>query len=264
MTSLTKTLTFLSVLALASSAALAGHIDLPVRWSQLPDMQFGVDQYSVHVNQAVCSNDYQCTDPSPVVAVRWWGSYMDGHEPTEDPRQVPFELVFHYDLPANTVDPETGENLPYSHPTNPPNMPPNPPATGPLPLWYNLSAQEHYYGTTVGGERVYEYNAYLPVPFDQQAYIQYGQNPIPNHNIFWLDIGYDELDGNQDPLHIWGWHEAVSLQLDNAISNPGWHFGPWANVTVLADDLAFELMVPEPATLGLLAVGGLFLWRRRR
>ena len=55
--------------AVFTSSAQADYIDEPIKWSQLPDMDLGVDQYSVHVGNAVCSNDYKCTDLRPVVAV---------------------------------------------------------------------------------------------------------------------------------------------------------------------------------------------------
>ena len=249
-------LTIAMAMVMASATvALAGHINLPVKWSQLPDMNQGVDKYSVHLGNAVCSNDWQCTSPEPVVAVRWWGSYLDGHDPGSGPNQVPFELVLHWDVPANTVSPDSGEVLAYSHPGN----------NGPLPVWFNLSVQEHFYGTTAGGEKVYEYNVRLGYPyFDQQAWIDNYFNPVPNNNIFWLDIGYADLDASQHAKHVWGWHEANVLQLDNAISNPALHFLPWANVTVLNKDLAFELMTPEPATLALLGLGAVATLIRRR
>jgi len=257
------------LLLLGGGMAVADHIDLPIKWSQLPDMDTGLDVYSVHVGTAVCSNDWLCTSPDPIVAVRWWGSYLDDtFETIRDPNySTRFELVFHYDVPANTQDPETGEILAFSHPTGP-------------PLHYvHLTPQEHHYGditvTDLSGqvtiiERVYEYNAYLDEPFDQWYWRNYEGGgaypyPAPGNGIFWLDIGYvDPVDPSQAQ---WGWHEALNLQLDKAISNPGWHFGPWVNVTVLNRDLAFELMtVPEPFSMAFLgsALVGVVCYRVRK
>ena len=92
-------------------------------------------------------------------------------------------------------------------------------------------------------------------------------NPVPGHNVFWMDVGYVELDASGqevlDSIVQWGWHESEDQNIDFAISNPAWHFPPagsWAGVTVLDSDLAFEIMVPEPATICLLGIGGLPLY----
>ena len=51
--------------------------------------------------------------------------------------------------------------------------------------------------------------------------------------------------------------------LDQGASSMG-HTGPWGG-DLMCFNMAFELMtVPEPATLSLLALGGLALLRRRR
>jgi len=229
-------------LLLSGVVAQADHINLPVIWSQLPDMDNYANQYSVHEGDAVCSSDFVCGDDAwtsslwPVAAVRFWGSYLDGYDPGNGTNSQSFIIDLHFDMPAGEIDPETGEVLPYSHP-------------GGSFSYMSTGVQEDYYGTTSGGEKIFEYNFYLPVM----------SIPKPSSPIYWIDIAYY---GD----HPWGWSESQTDQLGLSISNPEpqWHVGPWANVTVLDRDLAIEVMVPEPFSLSLLALGGMALLRKKR
>lgn len=241
---------FVCLLLAIGAVVRADYIEGPIKWSQLPDMERGVDQYSVHLGDAVCSNDYRCDSPDPVVAVRWWGSYLDNSGPDESVVAHPtFELAFHYDCPVGAQDRETGEILDYSHPTLPPIYFPH------------IAVQEVYVGSTLAGERVYRYDAWLPEAFDQEYWKNLNTNPHGS-DIFWIDIGrVVDADGIGAQ---WGWHESKTLELDNAISNPNYHFGPWAAVAVLERDLAFEVItIPEPTTMALLGFGMLSLLRKR-
>ena len=87
------------LLGFAQCAAMAGHIDLPVKWSQLPDMgETAFDlraEHPVADGGQVVADDWMCNSPLPIVAIRWWGSYLNpAYEPTAI-RNLPFELSIH-------------------------------------------------------------------------------------------------------------------------------------------------------------------------
>jgi len=245
-----KRLTLLTcgLLLIAGSGAYADWIDLPVKWSQPPDMDIGLDHLSIHggaagLNGPIVADDYLSLDDAPVVALRWWGSYVTSTgEPPPDYQPppgfaVPFHVSFYSDVPAG-VDP----NMPWSHP-------------GKLLLEQTVRAQEELWGTVPDPEVVFVYNAKLQVPFQQGRY----HDPAGQPTIFW--IGIDRLDRED-----WGWHEAVTMNLDDAVTGP--HLGPWTplfkkKLDTVSADMAFEVMVPEPATLLLLASGGLLAGIRR-
>jgi hypothetical protein len=230
-------------LFLFAGSVRAGHIDLPVKWSQLPELiqpvtggaqvWYGVDHPS-HFMAVVMADDF-ISDGRPIVAVRWWGSYLQtGPAPYEPPVGfvVPFDISFHL---------STG--------THPNSLP----AAQPLGFYSAVLAQEHYTGyVDQAGHPVFEYNAYLDPWFPEVA----GQE-------YFLDI--DLRSETQ-----WGWHDAGPAGsghpiMDWAASAPT-HGGPWSTYEPNTD-LAFELMTtPEPATWILLGTGLLCaaLGRRRR
>lgn len=217
-------LTSLCVL-FAANLAWADWIDLPVKWSQLPAFENGYDYLSNHPGQITRADDFMCYDPAPIVAVRWWGSYSETSPRTEQPgfwKQM--DISFHF---------SDGGQHPYSLPLNP------------YISLQTVLAQEIWSGIyDAAGEPVYEYNAYLVEPFNQEPGTEY-----------FIDI--------DDPIEqTWGWHQAQYQQMDfHAMQTPN-HVGPW--VTGGEVDLAFELMIPEPATIALLGLGALSLLRRRK
>ena len=227
-------------LALAcASASYAGHIDLPVKWSQTPDM--GLTAYDLRAEHPVVlggqvvADDWKCTDPNPVVAVRWWGSYLNkAYEPAQGSVQMlPFEMSFHI-----------GDSVP------PPNSEP-----GTQYEVFFVYAQEDWYGLDANNNGVWEYNAYLTDPWVQTV----GQ-------IYWLDV---ELDVGRLawPFYTWGWHNTDKPWGDKTVFSTVGHNGPW---NIDCPGQAFELMVPEPGSLAALALGacGMAGWalriRRRR
>ena len=242
------------VLALWAAPARADFIDLPVKWSQTPHSTWD-GYYSDHTGttEQVMAEDFRCTDPDPIVAVRWWGFYS-GESQIRDEEWVLFDISFHL---------STGGH-PYSVPAGPP-----------VALYENVETQQAWTGECIdppdGGEPVYRYDAYLPGGgFDQAA--RSPQSPNPGE--LFIDIC-------QPGGQVWCWSILESLPEDDpilgwaAVSDTrfgsGGHDGPWLSTGDEAVDepgqLAFELMTPEPATLALVGlglVGGLLSRRRAR
>jgi hypothetical protein len=216
------------VLFVCLVAARADFINLPVKWSQPVGLTnsviFGVDRLSDHTANQVMANDWLCDGSGPIVAVRWWGSYIGVSTVRPTNFINNFDISFHSSI--------------GSHPFSLPD-------SGGI-VWTNIIAQEEFVGFDEAGDAVYRYDAYLPAPFIQI-----------NGTEYFLDI--DRPTGEN-----WGWHEAALPWpvLDWAAMGTT-HNGPWATYLPYTE-LAFELMVPEPSIIALLALGGLaLLWRKR-
>jgi len=220
---------------------MADPIIAPVKWSQLPDMDLGTDWLSIHQADGPIVADDFMSNGQLITGFHWWGSYLDGHEPTSGWKW--FEVSMHPDDPTTQ---------PFSQPGY--FQPPEDPYRFQFVL-----AQETYYGTTAGGEKVYEYWALLNEPWTEEA----GET-------YWVDFGYDM---GQNTPQQWGWHEtyepwndlAVQSQPPSPGGNP--HMGPWAPLE--DHDMAFQVLTtPEPGTLLLLgslgALGGFGFIRRRK
>lgn len=217
--------------------AIASPIDLPVKWSQPPDMVFGIDYLSMHrVTGPVVVDDFR-SNGMPIVGFHWWGSYFQNDPnlgPTQD-RNVQFEISFHPDVPAGN-DP----NYTFSTPGQ--------------PYQFQLvTAEESFFGTTQSQQRVYEYWALLNTPWTEVA-----------GNIYWVDFAWVAGQFNTDPSGIiWGLHESSVHWNDSAVTtnppSPGGnpHLGPWMLVGVGQRDMAFEVLgqVPEPSTMLLIGSG---------
>ena len=237
----------LAVMTLCGTTALADFIPLPVKWSQpiqydAAGLIIGRDRLSDHTVPAptggVRADDFLCLSHDPIVAVRWWGSYIGegpnsglAPRPNTGPGAIPFDLSFHD---------SSGNGNPTIHPFSLPTT---------LLLLQPVKAQEFYVGVDQSGDYVYRYDAYLPQWFYQQGTTA---NPIE----YFMDI--DQPSGQN-----WGWHESPTQVLDFPAISPT-HNGPWTSLQV--HDLAFELMtIPEPgvATLGGFGLLALLIRRRR-
>ncbi len=263
---------FVCLACIFSQVAAADDTTSPVKWSQFPDMgTWGYDWSSETTVPSMAADDFLCSNPFPVIDLHWWGSYYQPGplwpwsnsdnfpDPTLPAGPSPgilagFNIEFYTDVPAG-LDPL----MPYSHPGT---------------LLYDefipmAQVTESLYGTVthIGGiqENVWQYNADLPVQFDQDPSfdpVDVDGDGEPDGTIYWLKI----QAVHTDPLIQWGWHEAATLWRDNAVQ--AWQYaGPYPDRwEIIADtDLAFELtFIPEPSLFVVLCLGVLAIIRRRR
>jgi hypothetical protein len=237
---------------LAALALLAGSVSaMPLgphfkpKWSQLPDMDQGTDYVSMHRSGGpVVVDDFQ-SDGRTIAGLHWWGSYFqDAMQGAE--RDVSFEISFHQDCPANDATCNNGGPFPYSTPRD--------------GTYFSVivDAEEDFFGTTAGGEDVYEY--WLDLTGIPGPDFWGGTWNEVAGEIYWVDIAWASGQfGTPFADNVWGWHETADHNLDAAVTtaagvggNP--HVGPWTELT--GRDMAFEVMtVPEPASLALLSLG---------
>jgi hypothetical protein len=226
------------------------------------------------------ADDFADNYDTPVVHVKWWGSYLSD----EFDGVQRFLISFESDVPATQTEPSHpgGELL-----TQVVNRGALSPASG--------TFTESAIATDPGAsEQLYEYNAELALPFGQEAGV-----------VYWLKIVALVNPFDDGPIE-WGWHDrdygledtkASGVPVPgetNLLPGPGgpvWHFqddavGGFVNIELLEEplatvfqpdyapfnyqspadgpafiddfsmDLAFELYtIPEPSTLVLLLVG---------
>lgn len=233
----------LCMFLLVTASAVAGHIPWPVKWSQLPTPEVGLDSKSMHPygnpQFRLVADDWLCDVTGPI-AVRWWGSYhIDGVDNAMSPylpgAMVPFEVVI-YD----------STSPPVMHPDSEPDD---------LLYWDFLVAEEDPYLYLGNDQWIYEYNLYIP----PEDFIQYAGNE------YWLSVAYDTSNAVFPliPDCWWGWAATYQPHLDYAQWTVGVHeTGPWYDMA----DRAFEIMIPEPGTIllvGMALVGLAGVVRKR-
>lgn len=216
-----------------------------VKWSQAPDMDQGVDYLSMHRSGGpIVADDFQ-SDGRDIYGFHWWGSYLTDPRTGQEfdtgqglERNVSFEISFHRDCPAGDVSCVLPGEPAYNYST------PSNAYTAII-----VDVEEDFFGTTAGGENVYEYWALLPSPWEEIA----GET-------YWVDFGWNAGQFNTAiGDDVWGWHESSEHWNDFAVTtnvavggNP--HAGTWAVID--GKDMAFEVLtVPEPGSIALMALG---------
>lgn len=225
---LARSLAFVAALV-AVGLAGPGHaemIPLPVTWSQPivdltgprgePDgIIDGVDRQSNRQFTAPGLADDFRSDGQPIVAVRWWGSFIGSAQ--QHGLAGPMQIGFYA---------STATDHPFSLPVEPP-----------LAFYPSITPQEEFVGMDAGGDLVYRYDAYLPEPFYEVAGTEY----------FIAINAISHFDG------AWGWHETVGT-LDYAAIGGGF-YGTWATAIPEANLAFELMAVPEPGTAVLMGLG---------
>lgn len=208
-----------------------------MHFPQLPDPQ-GWDVNATAPK--ILADDWMCTETGPVTDVHFWGSWMHDF--------VGQITGIHLSIHANVPDPtfsRPGELL-WQHDFVPGEWTERVYGTGDQG-WYNPNTGDW---NRPDHELFYQYNIEdIPDPFFQEE----GQ-------IYWLDISVTVAD----PATMWGWKTSLDHWEDDAVwSDLGGAWQPLEDpVTFESLDMAF-VITPEPASIGLLAIGALALLRRR-
>jgi len=154
------------------------------------------------------ADDFADKFSTPVVHVRWWGSYQnDFHGNTANPGVKQFLISFESDVPVGPNNPR-----PYSHPGSP--LLNQIVFKGPLAPGSGTFTEKLVTTPPMAGmpprEALFEYNAELNLDkfFPEQR-----------DTVYWLKI-VALVDGQQDGPIIWGWHDRDWSIMDPFASTP--------------------------------------------
>jgi hypothetical protein len=161
----------------------AEQISQPMKWTQTPDMETGLDWGSMR-GWYIAADDYLCENSLPVTDVHWWGSYWNPYPGSPLPING-FTISFYSNVPAD------GE---FSHPGDLLHQ-----------TYINGNCNETYYGySAYDNTNVYQYGTILPEPFEQ----------VPG-TVYWLSIVVDQ--GWETTPPNWGWHNSSDHWTDSAV-----------------------------------------------
>ena len=227
------------VMLVASSMAMADPLpgrdfikfaQLPMITTQIPDAAGNVNDYYGHDELSTAwidpegegeviykgrfmADDFADPYDRPVVHVKWWGSYMGDQAGRVVDK---FAIVFENDIPKDVAIDNPDDPYTFSHPD----------CIG--PKYSQISKRdgdgilqpmegtftERLVPGSNPNEPVYEYNAELCCPFDQEA-----------NKVYWLKIValVDEPLDDQNRLQ-WGWHNrdyTIQDPFASTLVNPG-------------------------------------------
>jgi hypothetical protein len=234
------------------------------------------------------ADDFADLYNTPVVRISWWGSYSAPSGTVITP--VPnFLISFEADVPVSP-------NNPFSHPGSPLLVQTlTRDTSGGLPPADQFTEQ-----SVSGASNLYFYNGELSIPFPEQANTVYWlkiaallPSPSPSVTWGWHNRDYTTQDtlASTPPAVTPGEHNANTAAFpvwsfqDDAVTSALNYFpangvvdetnfkplfyqdtvdGP-TGISSFSEDMAYQLYTtPEPATLGLVVVGGLGLLLKRK
>ena len=183
-------------------------VEKDVKWWQGPDLLAGARSSECSMPM-LRADDFECNDPNPIRAVRWWGIYSG--EPGMRRADVPWSLPF-------TIRFYASDGAPH---------PMSLPQTGAALSTHLVSASRYFIGWNLFGDAIYEFNAPLCAsPFYQ----------TPGNEYFISICDSSEVK--------WQWQLASTANLDQPAMSTN-DAGPWMPEPF--PDLSFVLMTGSDA-----------------
>ena len=269
-------ITTLVILALSSAAFADWFPGQPAKWVQLPDLNpTGMDVYSsLPIRLA---DDFLCTSTELITDIHVWGSWLNDWLPgtvdatgayVPDPTAVGFRIGIHSDIPADPTNPDSYSrpgDLLWQYGVAPGTVVTNLYADNIQEGWYDPSDETYI---PIGDHQAWQYNFFID-PAD--AFLQKGTPVDPI--VYWLSVEANPLSVPGVVPAQFGWKTSIDHWNDDAVwmNSNAVPAGPWQELRYPSAhpyagdsvDLAF-VITPEPATMVLLALGGLSVLNRKR